>query len=229
MEQRHKNQASQQTWIQLRAGNFQSHGSRQKQGHGLQKQIVGRTIVYFVPRCVQLWNVVIACLDLYVKVVKTLMGFPLYLYSKPIQYISFPIIVCPYPQLPRISPSICICFHVWCSFFCSMMHFRPILVPYMGFHVVITPPNLKSKSLNSLKFIQKSPINEYSVQGTTPNFKNNLIQYLKQYLKFNLEMNFGSNLFQLYLVQCNSIKWKYASGVPSIHLHTFQHIIQVEQ
>ena len=38
------------------------------------------------------------------------------------------------------------------------MHLRPILVPYMEFHVVITPPNLKSTPLNSLKFIQKSSI-----------------------------------------------------------------------
>ena len=54
------------------------------------------------------------------------------------------------------------------------MHFRPILVPYMGFHVVITPPNLKCMSLNSFKFIQKSPINKYNVTDLKKNRRLNL-------------------------------------------------------
>ena len=38
MEERHKFQTRQQTWIQLCAGDFQSHGGYEKQGLGREKK-----------------------------------------------------------------------------------------------------------------------------------------------------------------------------------------------
>ena len=93
------------------------------------------------------------------------MGFPLYLYSKPVQYIPFPIIVRVFPSIAKDFSLHMHMLSYKIFFFWFNYAFASNTCTYMKFHVVITPPNLKSTPLNSLKFIQKSSINEYSVRA----------------------------------------------------------------
>ena len=102
MEERHIFQSNQQTWIQPQSRDFHNHGGRPKQGYSREEKIVGRACgtrnVYLIPKCVQGQNVVFGYL-LYLKVLKTFMVFPLYLYFKPIEQIQFAIVLRTFPSI----------------------------------------------------------------------------------------------------------------------------------